>query len=225
MRRPWTPAETELLRAAYPDAITTALAQALNRTAEQVYNKANSLGLRKSEAWQQSDNSGRRQRGQTDPRMTPTQFQPGQQPWNKGIKFDSGGRSHETRFKPGRPPSQASNYKPIGSLRICRDGYLERKVTDDTAIAPPRRWIAEHRLVWEQAHGPIPPGHIIRFKPGQKTTEAQHITPDKLECISRAEHATRNHPRSKNPELGRLIQLKGQITRQVNRINRQEQQP
>jgi hypothetical protein len=50
------------------------------------------------------------------------------------------------------------------------------------------------------------------------------ITADKLECISRAQHAHRNHPRNKSPELAKLAQLKGAITRQVNRINREHEE-
>jgi hypothetical protein len=81
------------------------------------------------------------------------------------------------------------------------------------------RWVPVARLVWEAAHGPVPPGHIVVFKsPALRTVVLEQITLDKLDCITRAEHARRNHPRNKHPELGRLIQLKGAITRQVNRI-------
>jgi hypothetical protein len=34
-----------------------------------------------------------------------------------------------------------------------------------------RNWVAVHRLVWEQAHGPVPPGHIVVFRPGRHTTD------------------------------------------------------
>lgn len=65
---------------------------------------------------------------------------------------------------------------------------------------------------------------MVVFKRGMKTSVLEEITLDKLDCISRAENARRNHPRNRDPELGRLIQLKGAITRQVNRINREHQQ-
>lgn len=83
------------------------------------------------------------------------------------------------------------------------------------------RWHGVHRLVWAEAHGPIPHGNLVVFKPGQKTTELDRITVDKLDCITRAQHAQRNHPRSQSPEMGRLAQLKGAISRQVNRIARE----
>lgn len=113
------------------------------------------------------------------------------------------------------------NYVPIGTLRVSKDGYLERKMNDDPNIYPARRWVAVHRLVWEASHGPIPDGHIVVFKPGMKTSVLEDVTHDRLECITRAEHARRNHPRSKSPELAKLVQLKGAITRQVNRISRE----
>ena len=63
-----------------------------------------------------------------------------------------------------------------------------------------------------------------QFKPGMKTNVLEQITLDRVECISMAENARRNHPRNKHPELAKLVQLKGAITRQVNRINREAQE-
>lgn len=88
-----------------------------------------------------------------------------------------------------------------------------------------KRWIPVSRLVWEEHHGPVPDGHIVIFKePRLATTVLEEITVDKLMCISRAENARRNHPSRSNPELAKIIQLKGAITRQVNRINREHEQ-
>ena len=78
--------------------------------------------------------------------------------------------------------------------------------------------------MWEAAHGPIPDGFIVVFKPGLKTAVCEEITLDRLECITRAENARRNHPAQRDPELAKLVQLKGAITRQVNRIKKQQEQ-
>ena len=78
--------------------------------------------------------------------------------------------------------------------------------------------------MWQAACGPIAPGSIVIFKPGQRTAVLANITADRLEMITRAEHARRNHPRSVSPELGRLVQLKGAITRQVNRIAKEHKE-
>lgn len=222
-RHVWRPSDLATLRRLYPDYTAEAVAKVIGCSTRAAYNKAAQLGLSKSDAFKASDKSGRIMRGRTNPGMVASQFKKGHSTWNKGVNYVAGGRSAETRFKKGRKPEEARNYQPIGTLRLCRDGYLERKVTDDQSIAPVRRWVAVHRLVWEAVNGPIPSGHIVVFKPGMKTAEIDQITVDRLECISRAENARRNHPRTKSPELARLVQLKGAITRQVNRIAREAQ--
>lgn len=171
----------------------------------------------------ESDRSGRVQRGQQHPNMKATQFRPGHQPWSKGTKGVVGTHpnSRATQFKRGSMSGAAQRkYQPIGSERISKDRYLERKVTDDHPV-PARRWVGVHRLVWEAANGPIPPGHVVCFLPGRRSADAARITLDALELVSRAELAHRNHPRNRDPELAKLVQLKGAITRQVNRIARE----
>jgi len=214
----WTEAERETLRQLYPDMRAEDVAQSMGMRASQIYRMAANLGLEKSEAFKASDKSGRVARGRQLPSMIASRFQPGVVPWNKGTQYQAGGRSAETQFKPGRTPQESRNYKPIGTLRVTCDGWLERKVTDDRGVVPARRWVALHRIVWERDCGPIPRGHIVVFKPGMKTAIEDQVTVDRLECITRAENAHRNSIWRKDPELARLYQLKGAITRQVNRI-------
>lgn len=155
--------------------------------------------------------------------MVATQFKASHVPWNKGTKGVSGQHPNTkvTQFKKGSMSGAAQhNYVPIGSYRLSKDGYLEQKTNDDHPV-PARRWVGVHRLVWEAAHGPIPCGHVVCFLPGRRSPELEKITLDALELVSRAELARRNHPRSRNPELAKLVQLKGAITRQVNRIARE----
>lgn len=220
--QPWTPAELELLRQRYADTPTPLLAQTLNRPVTTVYQRAYALGLAKSDEYLRSPAAGRIVNGGRDTRGVGARFVKGMVPWNKGVKGSTGTHpnSRRTQFKPGRLPQDSRNYLPIGSLRINADGYLERKVSDDRTLAPARRWVGVHRLVWEAAHGPVPAGCIVVFR-GPRTTVLDEITLDRVECITRAEHANRNHPRSRHPELGRLAQLKGAITRQINRITRE----
>jgi len=217
-RRTWTTVELELLRRNYADSRTDDISRVLGRPLTGVYRKAAALGLKKSEAFLSGDHAGRIQRGRTDPRLVVTQFKRGLEPWNKGLSYASGGRSDQTRFKPGSLPHTTL---PIGSLRVSKDGYLERKFSDEKYGSPSRRWRSVHRLVWEAAHGPVPPAHIVVFLAGRFTAVEAEITLDRLELISRAENARRNHPRARSPELAKLVQLKGQITRQVNRIARE----
>lgn len=219
-RRRWGAAEVELLRLNYADSRTDDLARALGRPCYSIANKAYALGLHKSAEFLESKDSGRLD-GSRDNGM---RFSKGHVTWNKGKRGETGlhPNCRRTQFKKGQRSGIAQhNYVPIGSERLSKDGYLERKVTDDPSIAPARRWVGVHRLVWEEFNGPIPVGHVVCFLPGRKSADSASITPDCLELVSRAELAKRNHPRNKDPELGRLIQLKGAITRQVNRISRE----
>lgn len=202
-RTPWTEAEYELVRDLYPNWPNADIAEILGCEAYDVKNLATRLGLKKSPEYMASG---------------PGQFRPGQETWNKGKRFDPGGRCAETRFKKGRPAQKAHNYKPIGSLRITADGALERKVTDDPSIVPARRWTPVARLVWEAAHGPIPQGHAVVFREGQHTTDPDAITTDRLELVTRAELMRRNSFLTRYPkEVADVIRLRGALKRQINR--------
>jgi hypothetical protein len=210
-RKVWTEQELNYLRIHYPDQTASTIALQLGTNAAIVHAKAKRLNLTKSPAFWASDKAGRIQRGHQNPNMMSTQFKPGHSSWNKGMAgLQIGGV--ETRFKPGQ---RSHTWVPVGSFRINGDGYLDQKITD--IGLPHKHWEAVHRLVWKRAHGPIAKNHVITFKPGRKTTTLELITLDAIECISRKELVQRNHPASHSPELFKLVQLRGAITRGINR--------
>lgn len=99
-----------------------------------------------------------------------TRFKKGQEAWNKGKKGLFLG-CEETWFKKGnQPPS----YKPIGSEAVSEGTILIK-------IDEPNVWVKKHRYVWEQAHGPIPDGMVVRFKDGNR----MNVTLDNLLLVSR----------------------------------------
>jgi len=219
-RHKWTPQELATLRELYPTTRTADIAAILGIDLELVYRRAALLRIRKNPEFFARDKSGRifkgGKLGQT------TQFAPGQKPWNAGRKgWQAGGRSVETQFHTGALPPTTM---PVGSYRVITTKaglkFLERKVRQVPG-ASHKRWTPVSRLVWEAEHGPVPHGSIVVFKPGQRTLVLEEITLDRLELITRAQHARRNHPNTRSPELGRLYQLKGQITRQVNRLQKE----
>lgn len=223
MRRKWTDADIAIIRAHYADKPTKAVAAMLGCSVSAVYNQAFNLGIKKSQIFWDSDTTTRMKRGHQDPRMASTRFKTGNVPWNAGCKgWQAGGRSAETQFTTGMSPP---NTMPVGSLRIVTSNtgvaQLERKISTQSG-ASHFRWRSVHRLVWEAAHGPVPPGHIVVFKPGMKTLVEAEITLDKVDCISRAENVRRNDPGTGNPVMKGLYQLKGAITRQINRITKEE---
>ena len=113
---------------------------------------------------------------------------------------------------------------PVGSYRVVTNKtgamHLEQK-TSEAKGANHMRWTPVSRLVWMAANGPVPAGSVVVFKPGMRTLVLEEITLDRVECITRKENAARNHPNRSNPEMAKLIQLKGAITRQVNRIQKE----
>lgn len=214
-RATWTDDMIQALRERYPREITRALAEDLGLTCAQVYQQAARLGIKKSEAFHASPASGRLGHG----KGKSCRFQKGHTPANKGLRRPgwAPGRMAETQFKKGEMRGATQhNYVPIGTLRISKDGYLERKVTDDHPV-PARRWVAVHRLVWIDANGPVPDGHIVRFKAGMKTSELEEVTLDKLECISKADNMKRNTLHRYPKEIAKLIQLRGALTRQIHK--------
>lgn len=202
----WSAEDERILRHLYPHHSNQYLAEYFGRDYRSIKNKAVKLGLSKSPEYMASK---------------PGCFREGQQTWNKGLKgWKAGGRSAETRFKPGRKPEESRNYLPIGSLRLAKDGYLERKVSDDTNLVPARRWTAVHRLIWEAEHGPIEEGMIVGFKPGMRTNVLEEITIDRLECISRAENMRRNTLHRYPKEIVDVIRMRGVLNRHINKSTR-----
>lgn len=202
----WTPEEDARLMAEYPHSTDTAgLAMSFGRSEHSVYNRVHKLGLHKTQA--ALDAIQARTNRVLEQAGIHARFKKGNAPWNQGLAWENHPEAcRATQFKPGQRPH---SWRPIGTERISRDGYRERKITDDGH--PKDHYEAVHRLVWIEAHGPIPAGHVVVFKNGDKTD----IRLENLELISRAELAERNHYKRYPPELRRLIDQKAWLTRTI----------
>jgi len=207
---PWARPQLYVLHRRYQNTPAQQIAEQLGFSRERVYSKAFALGLSKNAAYYDRPAADRRRPGTHIGGAT--RFKPGHATWNKGIKWDSGGRSHTTRFKPGQ---RSPNWMPIGTLRINGEGYLDRKVAD-TRITQ-RNWTAVHRLVWIEHHGAVPRGHLVVFRPGHHTTELPLITVDKLELLTRRQLMERNTYHNYPKPIARLIQLRGAVNRQIHK--------
>lgn len=193
-----------MMRIYYPTTPSALLAQALERPVGQIYAKAGSMGLAKSAEFQSSDASGRLVRGGR--RGMDTRFKKGIVPWNKGTPFVAGGNSATTRFKPGQI---GTRWVPIGSERINADGYRDRKVQDTGKCNVD--WKAVHRLEWEHVHGPIPAGHVVAFKDGNKL----NADIGNLELRTRQQHMQLNTIARFPPELRSAMHLVAKVERKV----------
>ena len=213
-RRPWTPEALAEVCRRYPHERTADIARDMGRSIGSIHGQANMLGLKKSPEYMRDIHGAHIADAGTRYR-----FNPGGAAWNKGIPGSTGNHPNtkRTQFKAGRAPEEARNYQPIGSLRIGKDGILQRKVTDDPDLYPSRRWMAVHRLVWEAVNGPMPKGFIVVFKPGMASADPDMITIDRVELISRAELMRRNTRHNLPEEIKELVILKYRITRAINR--------
>lgn len=68
------------------------------------------------------------------------------------------------------------NSKPVGTVVTDPDGYLRRKT-------PEGKWELLHRLLWEEANGPIPAGHKVTFLDGNK----ENVSLENLVLVTNAE--------------------------------------
>ena len=223
-RVPWQPEEIEIVRRAYPHNRTEKIARVLGRSLTTVYQQAQKLGLKKSPEYLASPDSCRLRRG--DEVGKPYRFKKGQVPANKGLRRPgwAPGRMATTQFKKGAMAGAAQhNYVPIGTLRV-KDGVLARKVTDDPALYPARRWVPVHRMAWEAVHGPVPAGHVVRFLDGKKTLVESEITVDRLELVTLAENMRRNTLHRYPKDVVALVQLRGRLNRKINKITRRSKQ-
>lgn len=209
--REWIPAEDEFLRANYPIRPTSFISESLGRSVTGIYGRVAMLGVRKSPEYLREQNrmsykrlveSGKAHR-----------FAPGHTPKNKGEKMSKEAyeKLRHTFFKKGHVPA---NHKPVGYERINRDGYVEVKV------AEPNKFRAKHRIVWEECFGPIPAGHNVQFRDGNR----RNLNPENLYLISRSEQLGKeNSMYARYPEeLQRAIHAKGALQRQINKLKKDE---
>ncbi|QQS33530.1 MAG: HNH endonuclease [Acidobacteriota bacterium] len=225
--RKWPDADIELLRQMYPDHRSIDIAERLGRKLSAVHWMANKLGLKKSDAFNASELCGRITKENRVRRGLEHRFPKGHKPWNAGTKGLAGlhPNSRRTQFKKGSLSGRAAEVvQPIGTERLQKDGYRQRKVNNDLPFH--RRWKMVHHIVWEQHNGPIPPGHNVVFRDGDKA----NITIENLELVSRTEWIDRHRAETLYPEplvkaIRQLAGMKRRLKRYAKEQDRRSQKP
>lgn len=208
-RHIWTPEEDKIIRDCYPDTDTLELAGRFGVTVEQLYRRTSFLRVAKSEAYNAMKKAkeaevlreaGKRYR-----------FVKGNIPANKGKKMsaDVYARASPTMFKKGCSPPN-TKYDGCVSVRTDSKSQLPYKYI---RIAK-GKWELYHRVVWEQTHGPIPAGHMVRFIDG----DTLNTDIGNLEIVSRGQHAVDNmYKLNKLPEeLQETFRLRVQLNKLIN---------
>ena len=189
IKHPWTERQVSYLKKHYADTDISILIEKTHHDQRSIWNKAKALGLRKSYEWKAENGRMHSQH----PKAIATRFKKGQEPANKGKRIEEFmtaegiASSSRTRFKKGQQPHNA---RPIGSEVLHADGYVYIKTAKGCVL--------KQRHVWEQANGPIPDGHLIAFRDGNR----QNCRLDNLYIISR-EDAARQVIQSETPERRR----------------------
>ncbi len=218
-KRLWNPDDDEQLAVRYPNEPTSALARELGRSLTAVYTRARLLGLTKSAAYLASPAACRLRRG--DHVGAATRFPKGHVPANKGLRRPGWGpgRMKETQFKKGeRRGIAVRNWRPIGTILTDPEGYRRIKVREARpgeayGFGNTRVWPLMQRHVWEQAHGPVPAGHVVAFK----NKDRSDVRLENLELITRQELMARNTVQNLPKPIARAIQLLGALKRQIRR--------
>ena len=140
-------------------------------------------------------------------RKKESQFSKGNISHNKGKKQEEFmspeaiERTKKTRFQKGSIPH---NTKYNGYERIGKDGYVEIRVRRG-------KFMHKHRLVWEKEKGPIPEGHLVCFKDGNR----RNFEIDNLELIDMKENMIRNSlqrfPEEVRPSLKLIWEINNEL--------------
>lgn len=197
---PWTERQIAYLTKHYADTPIEVLIVKTKHNQKSIWNKARALGLRKSLEFLQAVGRHCSQH----PKSVATRFVKGHEPSNKGkriVEFMSKEgieASSRTRYKKGHRPH---NTRSVGSECQHADGYVYLKVGEGKPVL-------KHRYVWEQANGPIPDGHCIAFRDGNRA----NCDLSNLYLLSR-EESGRRCTQNENPEARRKRIEKAQETR------------
>ena len=102
----------------------------------------------------------------------------GQVSWSKGTKGIL--KAVSTSFGMGLRDSP--NKQPVGTVQIRK--YTNRPDRAWVKVAESNQWKLRAVLIWEQAYGPVPQGHILHHKDRNPLNDML----DNLEALTRAEH-------------------------------------
>ena len=195
-RQTWTPEQEQVVRDHYADTEPERMIALLDNifSSVQIGHKAKQLGVRKSAEYCQQhgcSETGQRVKGHT--------------PWNKGTNYNAGGKSPQHRFRPGAVPK---NLRPVGSIRVDVDGYVQIKIAEGKL-----QWRLLHRENWKKHHGKYPPpGCALLFKDGNK----QNCDIENLELVTRKQLMALNSIQNYPEEIREVTHLRAVITRRIN---------
>ncbi len=210
----FTPEQLEELKRDYHNTQASDLADRYGCTLHAVYNAAHRLGLKKDIEFIRELS----RKKMMNPNHPGRKFliKKGNVPQNKGKKqaeymsAEAIERTKHTRFQKGHLPKKTRHDNAI-SERRDKSGRIYKYIRIELA-----KWIPYHRYIWEQVNGEIPKGYNVQFKDGNSL----NCVIDNLYLISQADQLKKeNSLHARYPEeIRKLIQLKGALNRQINKV-------
>jgi hypothetical protein len=198
----WTEQEIKFLFDKYPDMKTADIAAIMGRPIGGVNGKAYELKLKKSFKHMKALLEIEAKKLATAGKQY--QFKKGQTSHNKGQKMSKElyEKCKRTMFKPGNKPG---NIKKVGASRKDVDGYTYVKIADND-------WRLKHRVVYENANGPVPANHVVIFK----DNNMHNFDINNLQMISQKENMLRNTIHQYPEQIQELIKLKNKLKKKIN---------
>lgn len=209
-RRFWTPAEIAILVREYPERHAHEVAAMLGVSVKRVWAKACDMRLGKSAGYWEREKARLSELAKSNAGLIEHQARPGEQPWNAGRSYMPGGNVTAGWFRKGQISKRWDQEKyAVGALRINTYGDFQIKFGNG-------HWESMGRYAWFLKTGHWPQDGMVVWR---KNGDHFDVQDENLELITRSEAMKRNsfwnnYP----PEYARLVQLKGAITRQVNRL-------
>lgn len=216
-RMVWTDWHKAIVLATYQHTANQALMRLFGCSRQQIYSYAHALGIKKS-SWFFNKHPTSGTTVFVAQRVNVSgQFSKGHIPHNKGLKGWYMEGCEKSWFSKGHRPY---NTLPVGHVRhLVREGYYEVKISNTGH--KPTDWVPVHRLVWQRLTGkPIPNGHVVVYADGNY--ENYEIA--NLQCITKQQNMIRNSIHAYGPEIAKIYQLRGQISRQINKRTKQHEQ-
>lgn len=200
--------ELDYMKKHYPHIRTDIIANKLNRSMRSVYSKAKNMDLKKSAEFLASPESGIFVKGSTAGKEF--RYPKGHVPANKSKKMSSElyEKCKPTMFKKGNLPG---NTLKDGEITIRNNKLGTQYYHIRLSLG---KWEYLHRVLWEKENEPIPKGFNVAFK----DNNTANCKIENLELISNAELMQRNSIQNYPKDLQRLIQVKGALKRQINKI-------
>ena len=143
--------------------------------------------------------------------------------WNEFMSEKGMLNSLKTTFKKG---NKSHNCDPIGTEKWKSDhknrddiGFLYVKVQDGKKQ---NNWKQKHRLIWEEANGPIPRGHKVIFADGDRT----HIELSNLILVSNSQMLIMNRRNLiySDPEATETGSLIAKVIDKTNKVRRSKKE-